>query len=89
MFVVPRDEPDDCRDPDSQQDFFPKAGLTGSLFITVEEVDMLWEAVRDKVVIKTALADREYWMRDFSMLDNNGYELVFGEDISSRKQART
>jgi hypothetical protein len=25
-----------------------------------------------------------YWMRDFSIFDNNGYELVFGEDISKK-----
>lgn len=85
MFIVPQDEPEDCKDPNGQEDFFPKAVLTGSLFITTEEVDKLWEAVKDKVVIKTTLADREYWMRDFSILDNNGYELVFGQDISNQE----
>ena len=86
MFIVPQDEPDDCKDPNSQEAFFPKPVLTGSLFITTEQVDKLWETVKDKAIIKTTLADREYLMRDFSILDNNGYELVFGQDISNQNR---
>ena len=61
---------------------FPKSKLTGSLFITTTDVDDLWEKVKGQASVKTELADREYRMRDFSILDNNGYELVFGQDIS-------
>ena len=43
-------------------------------------MDELWEKVKDKVKIISTIADREYWMRDFSIHDNNGYELVFGEN---------
>lgn len=85
MFIVPNDDPEDCKDPDNQAEFFPRPILTGSLFITTDEVDKLWEAVKGKAIIKTTLEDREYWMRDFSILDNNGYELVFGQDISDQK----
>jgi catechol 2,3-dioxygenase-like lactoylglutathione lyase family enzyme len=73
MFIVPQNEPDDCKDPNNNDEFFPKPVLTGSLFITTEQVDKLWELVKDKAVIKTSLADREYLMKDFSILDNNGY----------------
>lgn len=84
MFVLPVDEPEDCKDPNNKEEFFPKPQLTGSIFITTDKVDQLWEAVKDKVPIQSAIADREYLMRDFSILDNNGYELVFGEDISPK-----
>jgi catechol 2,3-dioxygenase-like lactoylglutathione lyase family enzyme len=84
MFIVPQDEPEDCKDPKIKEEFFPKPVLTGSLFIVTNHVDELWIKVRDRVTVKTALADREYYMRDFSILDNNGYELVFGQDISVR-----
>lgn len=77
MFVVPTGEPDD-------KDFFPKPHLTGSIYIFTKDVDELWESVKDKATIKSAICDREYLMRDFSILDNNGYEIVFGEDISNR-----
>jgi catechol 2,3-dioxygenase-like lactoylglutathione lyase family enzyme len=87
MFIVPQDEPEECKDPNDKDEFFPKPLLTGSIFIVMEEVDKLWKEVKDKATIKTSIADREYFMRDFSILDNNGYELVFGEDISVQKLA--
>ena len=77
MFVIPTGEPNDA-------DFFPKPILTGSIYIFTQNVNELWEAVKDKATIKSPLCDREYMMRDFSILDNNGYEIVFGEDISNR-----
>jgi len=48
----------------------------------MEDVDQLWDKVKDKATVKSAIEDREYLMRDFSILDNNGYEIVFGQDIS-------
>ena len=86
MFVVPQNEPKDCKDADKQEEFFTKPILTGSLFITVEQVDSLWEKVKKVAVVKSPIQDREYLMRDFSIVDNNGYVLVFGQDIS--RQAR-
>ena len=80
MFIVPQ-EPEECG-PNGEE-FFHLPLLTGSLFIQMTDVDEYWSLVRDKVKVKTSLADREYFMRDFSILDNNGYELVFGQDISS------
>jgi catechol 2,3-dioxygenase-like lactoylglutathione lyase family enzyme len=80
MFVVPQADEDNKNEKDNN--FFPKAILTGSIFIYIEEVDLLWASVKDKATIKTSLANRAYFMRDFSILDNNGYELVFGQDIS-------
>jgi catechol 2,3-dioxygenase-like lactoylglutathione lyase family enzyme len=82
MFIVPQDEPEDCKDPNDKRDFFPRPLLTGSIFIVTEEVDKLWESVKGKATIKTSIENRPYLMRDFSILDNNGYELVFGQDIS-------
>jgi catechol 2,3-dioxygenase-like lactoylglutathione lyase family enzyme len=80
MFVLPQDEPEECKDPNDKEEFFPKPLLTGSIYIVTTEVDQLWDQVKDKATIKTALEDREYLMRDFSILDNNGYELVFGQN---------
>ena len=80
MFIKPRSPAENCL-PEGQ-DFFPQPLLTGSLFILMSDVDDFWNVIKDKVNVKTSLADREYLMRDFSILDNNGYELVFGQDIS-------
>ncbi|MBG9377379.1 bleomycin resistance family protein [Panacibacter sp. DH6] len=82
MFIVPQDDRTAC-DTGDETGFFRKPVLTGSIFITTDHVDELWEAVKDVAVIKTTIANRAYKMRDFSILDNNGYELVFGKDISN------
>ena len=82
MFIVPEQKPEECEDPDDKQDPFQKPILTGSFFILTDQVDELWELVKDKATIKSIIENREYLMRDFSILDNNGYELVFGQDIS-------
>jgi len=89
MFVVPQDEPEDCKDPNDKEEFFARPILTGSLFILTEQVDRLWELVKDEATIKSAIDNRAYLMRDFSILDNNGYELVFGQDISNQMATET
>lgn len=78
MAIVPTAERDE------EENFFPKPLLTGSIYVFMKDVDALWETIKNKATIKTSICDREYWMRDFSITDNNGYEIVFGEDISSR-----
>jgi uncharacterized glyoxalase superfamily protein PhnB len=72
MFVLRVDEPDESWAP----------ALTGSIYLFMENVDECWGQVKNKAIIKSAIADRPYSMRDFCILDNNGYELVFGQDIS-------
>lgn len=84
MFVLPQDEPEDCKDPNDKEEFFPRPLLTGSIYIYMEHVDELWDFVKDKARIESTIEDREYGMRDFSILDNNGYEIVFGEDLSAK-----
>jgi hypothetical protein len=69
MFIEPEEE-------------FEGPRLSGNIYIFMEGVNTLWEKIKDKAIVKTGIADRAYRMRDFSILDNNGYELVFGEDIS-------
>ena len=82
MFVLPTEEPEGGKASNNEAEFFSKPYLTGNIYIFTERVDELWEFVKDKATVKSSICDREYLMRDFSILDNNGYELVFGEDIS-------
>lgn len=59
----------------------PKA--TGCYF-NVTEVDALFEEYKKQGVIhpEGALKDMEWGMRQFSILDNNGNIIHFGQDIS-------
>ena len=84
MFVLPTQGSEELKDPGDREEFFSKPQLTGNIFIFTDQVDQVWNSVKDKVTIKSPIANRQYLMRDFSILDNNGYELVFGEDTSSK-----
>ena len=83
MAVIPVDEPDDCKGSENKEEFFPKPHFTGSIYIDTENIDELWEQVKEKVRVKYAIGNQEWMVRDFSILDNNGYEVVFGQDISN------
>lgn len=55
--------------------------FTGQLYIgldTAEEVDALWEQVKDRAKVVYALDDFEYGAHEFGICDDNGYVLAFG-----------
>ena len=60
---------------------FEKSVLTGSIYLQVENVEKLWEELQDKVEIVYPLEAFNYGMREFGILDCNGYLLNIGEDI--------
>ncbi|HMD01238.1 MAG TPA: VOC family protein [Ferruginibacter sp.] len=58
-----------------------KIMLSGSIYITVEDVDALWNLIKDKCDVVYPIEDFVYGMREFAIRDNNGYVLNFGSDI--------
>lgn len=56
--------------------------LTGSIYFNVEEVDRIWEDLKDKCSVLYNLENFNYGMREFGIKDNNGYVLSFGEPVS-------
>lgn len=66
-------------------EYFDGPQFSGNIYIFMEGIDELWQLVKDKATVKEPIANRTYLMRDFCILDNNGYELVFGEDISKKQ----
>lgn len=62
---------------------FDKPGFTGSFYFQADDVNSLWEKLRDKVVIVYPIEDFDYGMREFAIRDNNGYILQFGQEIAS------
>jgi uncharacterized glyoxalase superfamily protein PhnB len=57
--------------------------MTGSLYLYPDDVDALWQELKDKVEVAWPLQDMEYGMREFAILDPNGYILNFGRSIES------
>jgi catechol 2,3-dioxygenase-like lactoylglutathione lyase family enzyme len=85
MFVVPQEWPEESKKHNDKDVFFSRPILTGNIYMFIADVDAMWEQVKNKARIRSSIADRQYLMRDFSIIDNNGYELVFGQDISKRE----
>ncbi len=58
---------------------FEKPGFTGSLYFNVDDVDSLWKQLENRVSVCYPLEEFDYGMKEFAILDNNGYMLQFGE----------
>ena len=58
---------------------FDAPAFTGSFYINPDDVDAMWERVKDKARICYPIDNFDYGMREFAIYDNNGYLLQFGE----------
>lgn len=58
-----------------------RIGCTGSFYFNTDDVDALWEELRDKATICYGIEDFDHGMREFAVYDNNGYILQFGQEI--------
>lgn len=56
--------------------------FTGSFYINTNDVDGLWESLKDKCSICYPIEDFEYGMREFAIYDNNNYILQFGQPLN-------
>lgn len=59
-----------------------KMNFSGSFYFTVEDVDVLWEELKNKTNVFYPIDNFEYGMREFAIKDNNGYILQFGKEIN-------
>lgn len=55
--------------------------LTGSLYINVQDVDAVWEQLKDACEVVYPPENFVYGMREFAIRDNNGYVLNFAEPV--------
>lgn len=61
---------------------YGKILLSGSIYINAEDVDALWNLLKETCEVVYPLENFEYGMREFAIKDNNGYVLNFGESIN-------
>lgn len=69
----------------NQHEAFEKPVFTGSFYFNTDEVDSLWQFLKDKVKVCYPIENFEWEMREFAIYDNNGYLLQFGQDIAALK----
>jgi uncharacterized glyoxalase superfamily protein PhnB len=60
---------------------FDRLLFTGSLYFKVDDVDDLWQRLKDTSVVVYPMEDFDYGMREFAIRDSNGYCLQFGKEI--------
>jgi len=59
---------------------FTRPMMTGSLYFKTDQVDVLWERLKDRRQVEYPIEDFEYGMREFAIRDNSGYLLQFGQE---------
>lgn len=60
------------------QDFWGRpAGMSGTAYFTVPDVDAFYAQVKNKASIAWPLQDMPYGSREFGLVDCNGYTLAF------------
>lgn len=64
---------------------FNKPVFTGSFYIQTDDVNTLWEQLKDKTSIVYPIETFDWEMREFAIYDNNGYMLQFGQDVADLK----
>ncbi|UOK43609.1 MULTISPECIES: bleomycin resistance protein [Flavobacterium] len=61
---------------------FEKPVFTGSFYINVDNVEEIWEKLKDKCNLCYEIETFEWGMREFAVYDNNGYLLQFGQEVT-------
>jgi uncharacterized glyoxalase superfamily protein PhnB len=56
--------------------------FTGSIYLEVDHVDELWERLRTRARIVYPIETMEYGVREFGLLDDNGYQLSFAQHVT-------
>lgn len=59
--------------------FKEEIGFSGSFYFQVNEVERLWQNLKNKAIIVYDLEVFDWGMKEFAIKDNNGYVLQFGE----------
>jgi catechol 2,3-dioxygenase-like lactoylglutathione lyase family enzyme len=55
---------------------------TATQYINVDDVDALWDTLKDRVAAEWGPEDMPYGMREFAIRDPDGYLLSFGEPLT-------
>jgi len=55
------------------------------LYVTVENIDQLFESLKDRVEVRIGLNNSFYGMREFIVRDINGFWVTFGEQIKQEQ----
>lgn len=63
---------------------FERPYFSGTFYIKTDDVDQLWEQIKDKVKIAYDIEDFDWGMREFAIYDNNSYIIQFGQELKEQ-----
>jgi uncharacterized glyoxalase superfamily protein PhnB len=63
---------------------FERPYFSGTFYIKTDDVDTLWEQIKDKVKIAYDIEDFDWGMREFAIYDNNSYMIQFGQELKEQ-----
>jgi uncharacterized glyoxalase superfamily protein PhnB len=55
--------------------------MTGSIYLYPDDVDNVWDQLKDSVPVEYPIETFDYGMREFAIRDCNGYLIQFGKPI--------
>ena len=82
MFLGSHDH-DDEHEHEGNDHEHVHAPAISSLYFYPDDIDALWDELKDTVEIEHPLEDMDYGMREFMIRDPNGHALMFGSPISA------
>jgi len=59
-----------------------RPGGAWNAYFYVDEVDALFEAIKERIIVRRTPCDQPYQLREFEIADPNGYVLVFGQNLT-------
>jgi uncharacterized glyoxalase superfamily protein PhnB len=57
--------------------------FTGSIYLDVDNIDQLWERLKSRAHVVYPIETMEYGLREFGLLDDNGYQLSFAQHVAA------
>ncbi|MBV9558849.1 MAG: VOC family protein [Bradyrhizobium sp.] len=57
--------------------------FTGSIYLEVDNVEELWESLKTRARISYPIETMAYGVREFGLLDDNGYALSFAQHVAT------
>ncbi len=67
--------------PNGQTEY-QEIGFTGSFYFNTDDVESLWNEVKDVAKIGYEIQTFDWGMKEFAIYDNNGYVLQFGQSVA-------
>ncbi len=80
IMLLSSDDHDEGQEDDHK---CPVAPAVSSLYFYPDNVDTLWNRLKDKVEIVVPVQDMDYGMREFTIRDPNGIALNFGTPLNA------